>query len=208
MDAKGSVYETGDRIFHAPVSAVDIAATMFDFTGITPEYNLDIMSQQDVAGDAEKEEYQQNDRCICFENEKDRAVRCGCNKYLTLYQQTNDDYVSSTFDSGTTFNLCTNLTNLCNLCDSTGAYEIDKRTNKEIDNLVWTVTEAVSYVICFLFISFSSLHQTNYIFSMTSKETSLDTILNFYVAKILFSATPDYSLCFVEYNAMGGGGRY
>jgi len=116
MDSKGALYEGGIRIpqfihypdeipagtqFHGLVSTVDIAATVMDYAGIEPPYDLDGMSWKDAIDDP-VEGYWQHERCLFFEDEQDRAVRCGCFKYLDLFAGTDD---STTRDRGDEGNL-------------------------------------------------------------------------------------------------------
>ena len=157
MDTKGALYEGGTRIpqfiyyppiyagtsFNGPVSTVDIAATMFDFAGITPSYGIDGSSWKDVIGDPEKEQLWK-ERCLFFENEKDRVARCGCDKYLTIYGQSNSE--SATYSQGVRKGLSTDSVNLFNLCDTNGDYDLN--TNQEISgkNLATQETEKVTLI--------------------------------------------------------------
>ena len=157
METKSALYENGARIpqfihypskyspgstFDAPVSTIDIGATMLDFAGITPTYVLDGMSWKDIAEDEDLETWWENDRCLFFELEKDRAVRCGCYKYLSIYAQSNDE--SSTFQRGNQKGLSNDLKNIFDLCDGTVDYITDPTTNTEAQNLLTSDTEKVS----------------------------------------------------------------
>jgi len=116
MDTKQGLYEGGIRIpqfvhypngiepskFNGLVSTVDIAATMLDYAGIPKPYEMDGMSWKDAMispgssapSDAAKvTEF--NDRCLFFEVEQDRAVRCGCHKYLDIFNDKSKTYGQS-----------------------------------------------------------------------------------------------------------------
>ena len=143
MDTKSALYENGIRIpqfihypdkidplttFDGPVSTVDIAATMLDYAGITPSYELDGQSWKDVIGNDEKESYWKNERCLFFEVEQDRAVRCGCYKYIDIF-----DSSSTTYQRGNQKELANNLDgNLFDLCDGTDEYITEDNNNREI----------------------------------------------------------------------------
>jgi arylsulfatase A-like enzyme len=79
METKIALYENGVRIpqfihypakinagtkFDAPVSTIDIGATMMDFAGIVPSYELDGKSWKDAVGDASQELSWKNNRCL------------------------------------------------------------------------------------------------------------------------------------------------
>jgi len=148
MEAKSAVYETGVRIaqfihypdsitsgstLDSPVSTVDIAATMLDFADIEPEYEMDGVSWKDAAmGNVVQQNHLNNKRCIFFEDEKDRSVRCGCAKYLELYAQNKDE--SSTYKSGLKYGYSVDLGNLFDLCGGTSTYVTDPANNMEVTN--------------------------------------------------------------------------
>jgi len=144
LDPKGSLYEGGIRIpqfihypaginagttFDAPVSTVDIAATMMDYAGIeSPPYELDGKSWKNVVGNPSKESHWKNDRCIFFENEQDRGVRCGCYKYLDIH-----DYASKTYNRGGRKGLANDVGGmLFDLCDGSDEYITDNSNNREV----------------------------------------------------------------------------
>jgi hypothetical protein len=153
MDAKSSLYEGGARIpqfvhypggigtnskLDVPVSNVDIAATMFDFTGISPSYETDGMSWKDLLGGS-NQDFWNEERCLFFELDQDRAVRCGCFKYLSIFEQS--EAASATYTRGTDKLLSTDSSNLFDLCDGTSDYITDKRNNREDDNIISTNEE-------------------------------------------------------------------
>ncbi len=163
MDTKGTLYEQGVRIpqfihypnefaqgtkFDAPVSVIDIGPTMFDFAGINPGYQLDGESWRNVIKGVDNEytssHYWESERCLFFESERDRAVRCGCDKYLELRES------STTYDRGSRRGFSTDPVNLFDLCDGTMDYVTNKRSNMETAglNLNLSDTDKVGAVSC------------------------------------------------------------
>ena len=147
MQTKAALYEGGIRIpqfihypreyiggmkFDAPVSTIDIAPTMFHFAGIDPGYELDGISWKNAIGNQELEAFWKDDRCLFFEHEKDRATRCGCWKYLSIYAQRPP--LSSTFRKGNRFGYSNELNNTFDLCGGTTEYGIQPSSNQEITN--------------------------------------------------------------------------
>ncbi len=145
METKAALYENGVRIsqfvhypaklspgtkFDAPVSTIDIGPTMLDFAGISPSYELDGMSWKDTVGNSDEELYWKNYRCLFFEIQRDRAVRCGCYKYLEIYETT-----STTFRRGNMKLLSNDFQNLFNLCGDSTAYVTDPTRSMEGKNL-------------------------------------------------------------------------
>jgi len=145
MDTKGALYENGVRIpqfvhypdgipsgttLDVPVSTVDIAATMLDYAGVTSlPYNMDGKSWKDVIGTKSEELkfYWKNERCIFYEVETDRAVRCGCHKFLDIKQQE-----GSTYTRGDDNSLANNLGGmLFDLCDGGEDYITTNGNNRE-----------------------------------------------------------------------------
>jgi len=107
MDSKGGVYEGGIRIpqfihypaeispstqFNGLVSTIDIAATMLDYAGITPPYEMDGKSWKSAIGNSAEELVWEYDRCLFFEIDRDRAVRCGCYKFIDIYSTSSPTY--------------------------------------------------------------------------------------------------------------------
>lgn len=101
LKGKNTMFETGNRIsqfirypgvitasstFDGLVSNIDIAPTMFDFAGILDSvpYTLDGVSWKDALSDVAMEKQMKEERCLLFEFQKDRAVRCGCYKQMDL----------------------------------------------------------------------------------------------------------------------------
>eukprot|EP00536_Pseudo-nitzschia_multiseries_P014063 jgi/Psemu1/291231/fgenesh1_pg.652_\ len=143
MDTKGSLYEGGIRIpqfvhypngigpgtvFDGLVSTVDIAPTMMDFANIEPpSYPIDGESWKDALIDPGEMPYWRNRRCIFFEIEQDRAIRCGCFKLISIFDT---DY-STTYREGELFGLINKEgDNFFGLCDGSGKY-IDSSTNNQ-----------------------------------------------------------------------------
>jgi len=146
VEVKGVVYEAGVRIpqfvhypagiepgtkFEGLVSTVDVAATMMDYAGIdTAPYQLDGKSWKAAIGNILLESYWKNDRCIFFENEQDRGARCGCYKYIDIY-----DTQSKTYQRGGNAGLTVSTDGLLfDLCDGGDDYVTDNYSNREIDN--------------------------------------------------------------------------
>jgi len=141
MVAKKTLYEGGIRIpqfihypngikpgeFDAPVSVVDIAATMYDFANIEdPGYTLDGLSWKDAIGNPKKEDWWKQERCLFFENERDRAVRCGCYKYIDMIKG------SETFNQGGDLGLDNEEGGVFfDLCDGGTDYITDDDNNRE-----------------------------------------------------------------------------
>lgn len=141
MDTKHGLFEGGVRIpkfvhypngitggttFDGLVSTVDIAATMMDFAGITPSYELDGRSWKNAIGDPCKEDYWKHDRCVFFEFDRDRAVRCGCYKYLNTLDP--NSFVPCVATSGLSVKAGHNF---FDLCDGTNEYITDNENNRE-----------------------------------------------------------------------------
>jgi len=139
QEQKGTLYEQGTRIFqlvHFPdafgeaggvfdglVSTVDIAPTILDFAGIEPGYGMDGKSWRAAAenrGSNETLRDEWRDRCLVFELEEDRAVRCGCNKLLFIGGST-----STTKERGSNagFDITEN-NNYFDLCDGDSSTSI------------------------------------------------------------------------------------
>ncbi|GFH52542.1 hypothetical protein CTEN210_09018 [Chaetoceros tenuissimus] len=144
MTTKGALYEGGNKIpqfIHYPskivggstsnalVSTIDIAPTIYDFAGITLDYDLDGISWKGVIENANNEEdFFKNERCLFFEMEQDRAVRCGCWKYLKINDITSS---STTITRGNQFGLSNLEHNAFDLCDGIDEYIADDGNNRE-----------------------------------------------------------------------------
>lgn len=147
MDLKGTIAEGGTRIpqfihypagisagtkLNVPVSTIDIGPTMFDFAGITPSYTLDGYSWKKALESSEQEVFLKDGRCLFFEIERDRAARCGCYKYLSIFD-IND---STTALRGGRRGLDVDYTNFYDLCGGTSDYVTAKDDNQEAENLL------------------------------------------------------------------------
>ena len=145
METKSALYEGGTRIpqfihypkeygpntkFNGPVSTIDIAPTMYDFAGIDPEYEVDGVSWKDAIGNSNLETFFEDERCLFFELQKDRATRCGCWKYLDIYAEG-----SSTHEKGEKFGYSNDLDNYFDLCGGTSDYIATPSSNQEATNL-------------------------------------------------------------------------
>ena len=75
-----------------------------------------------------------------FEMNKDRVVRCDCQKYLYI----SDNSVSDTYEKGVQFEYSNAEKNLFDLCDSNGNYETT--VNKEDQNEYTTDDAEVSII--------------------------------------------------------------
>jgi hypothetical protein len=120
-------------VLDVPVATIDLGPTFLDYAGITASYSMDGISWRDAITDSAYESYLANDRCLFFEMDKDRAVRCGCNKYLHLYSQ--DSSVSDTYKLGLKFSYAIDIDNVFDLCDGTSDYVTEPTTNMEETNL-------------------------------------------------------------------------
>ena len=141
VNSKSTLYEGGVRIpqfvhypnkisagmkFDSPVSVIDTSATVLDYAGITPSYDIDGSSWKEVIVEGSKT---WENRCLFFEMHYDRAVRCGCYKYLEIY---NTKY-SNTFRKGNVSGLSHDGQNLFNLCGNSDSYVTEiKGGNMEV----------------------------------------------------------------------------
>jgi len=163
MFLKGALYEGGTRIpqfvhypdgiaagttLDVPVSTVDVAATMMDYAGIDVlPYQMDGTSWKDVIGNADKIDFWKNERCLFFELDEDRAVRCGCYKYLLIDNDSSDTYLE-----GQAKGLAANVGGmLFDLCDGTDDYITANDNNMEIDLIdnASVLSELQSALDCF-----------------------------------------------------------
>jgi len=140
VDPKAALYEGGIRIpqfihypnkisagtkFDSPISVMDTSATLLEYAGITPSYDIDGSSWKEViAGNDSETKWK--DRCLFYEMGTDRSTRCGCYKYLEIFDQTD----STTFRRGNAKGLSNDERNLFNLCgQSEDEYVSDIRGN-------------------------------------------------------------------------------
>jgi len=182
QESKSAIYENGVRIaqfvhypdgipanseFEGLVSTIDVAPTMLDFAGISATYSMDGQSWKDAINDADAEEEWRDERCLFFELDKDKAVRCGCNKYLEFYE----DITSGTsYGKGVKLGYSVDLINLFDMCDGGTSYATDKTKNME----ALDANEAVSN-------------------SCRAKDMS--TVLQCHVDRIDYREDPDYTTC-------------
>lgn len=80
---------TAPRTFDGLVSTIDIGPTMLDFAGLdentaTGWYSMDGKSWKDAIDSSTDADDWKSNRCLFFESDTDRAVRCGCDKYMLL----------------------------------------------------------------------------------------------------------------------------
>jgi len=150
-EGKGSLYETGLRIaqfvhfpdeikagstFNGMVSTVDIAPTVLDYAGIDLQtaYNMDGKSWKQEL-DFEQDDWA-DDRCLFFELDRDRAVRCGCYKYIQVF----DDAaaMSSTEAVADKLSFPLSLENVYDLCTIDEEYIVSPAGFPEYDGSVST----------------------------------------------------------------------
>merc|ERR1711935_1225958 len=81
-----------------------------------------------------------NNKCIFFEMEYDRAVRCGCYKYLAINEL--NESISSTFKRGKKFGYSIDLENLFDLCGGTDHYITARKENQEAKDLNLNLDES------------------------------------------------------------------
>lgn len=81
----------GDRIsrgskFDVPVQVIDVGPTLLDYAEIVPSYEMDGLSLKDSLNNVNETDADPDlrDRCLFYENGRDRAVRCGCSKFLRI----------------------------------------------------------------------------------------------------------------------------
>ena len=98
------------------VSTIDIAPTMLDFAGLLEPYSMDGRSWKDAVEDDILGDEWKADRCLFFESSLERAVRCGCHKYMMLNDASPEklEAVSKSWWTGNEA--------LFNLCDASGNY--------------------------------------------------------------------------------------
>lgn len=109
-------FGTGGRSWEGLVSTIDIVPTILDFAGVQQNgpgyYQMDGMSWRSAVLSSQELEFWRDERCLAFELETDRAIRCGCNKYLSLettgttFRRANRSGVVRSTE--TLFNLCGN----------------------------------------------------------------------------------------------------
>ena len=133
-EGKGTLWEPGVRIaqfVHFPatfgtagktwdglVSTVDIGPTILDFAGIEKmapgRYPMDGLSWKNAVENEDALDFWRDERCLAFELGFDRAVRCGCDKYMALDGERGN---SNTFARGQRFGVASDTEVLLNVCD-------------------------------------------------------------------------------------------
>jgi len=184
MDSKGALYEGGIRIpqfIHYPaeiaastfsglVSTIDVSATVLDYAGITPHYDMDGKSWREAIADPTLEAYWEDERCLFFEDEQDRAVRCGCFKYLDIF-----DRDGTTRTRGVEGDLARRLGGmLFDLCDGTTEYITDDDNNREVDRI--TNTDAQNFLVNALECHTANTHPDSAIDFSTCPEGALTPV--------------------------------
>ena len=164
QEGKGSLYEPGVRIaqfIHYPngwgganqlgttfdglVSTIDIGPTMLEIAGLKDQhYEMDGESWLTALQDEEEYRYWTEDRCLFFEMDNDRAVRCGCHKFMTI-----DAGSSGTWDKANNMGYTLAGDNLFDLCsDDSSVLEFDGTvlvSNSFNDGLV---TDMINRIDC------------------------------------------------------------
>jgi hypothetical protein len=140
---------------------------LLDFAGIDPSpyYSMDGTSWREAMSNPIFESYL-NNRCLFFELEQDRAVRCGCDKYLRIYDT--NELISTTYSRGDQHGLSNDLDNVFDLCGGTDEYITDPETNMEATNL----------------------HSIN-----SEKDSNLSDLLDCHLARTDHKSDPDFSDC-------------
>jgi arylsulfatase A-like enzyme len=151
METKAAILENGNRIaqfihypdgiisgtsLDVPVATIDIGPTLLDFAGIDPPYSMDGISWKDAMSDSAFESYLKTERCLFFEIQMDRAVRCGCSKYLQI-----NGVRSITYSRGNRLGYTVADNNVFDLCGGTDEYVTKPTTNMEGTNLYSVDTE-------------------------------------------------------------------
>ncbi|KNC82333.1 hypothetical protein SARC_05372 [Sphaeroforma arctica JP610] len=133
IETKMALFENGNRIaqfvhypdafgtegktFEGLVQTIDLAPTLLDYAGIAAEYETDGESWIDAVLDETAESTWRDERCLLFEFQYDRSVRCGCEKLTTM-----DGAGSTTRRTGNRLGYPVADDTYYNLCDSvTGA---------------------------------------------------------------------------------------
>jgi len=179
---KFALYENGVRIpqfvhypdgispgseFDAPVSTIDVAPTMLEFAGVTVTYEMDGTSWKDAILNSTTEEEWKAKRCLFFEADKDKVVRCGCYKYLDFYKYRT---TSRTHRYGVAEGYSTNASNLFDLCDEGTSYVTDNTNNMERDG-------------------------ANVAALNSCTATDMETLLQCYADRVDYREVPDYTPC-------------
>lgn len=144
QEGKGTLWEQGLRIpkfvhfpqvfpdgkvFDGLISTIDTAPTILDYAGVTEDspgyYEMDGRSWRNSVETSSSD----GDRCVYFEIGQDRAVRCGCYKYMYIH----DASASTSMRRAERFGMASTSRDggelLFDLCDQDGVYE--STDNKE-----------------------------------------------------------------------------
>ena len=145
QEGKGTIWEPGIRMaqfihfpdefaesqFFGMVSTIDIGPTILDYAGIDETalgyYEMDGKSWRPAVEDATIASTWDDDRCLFFEIDQDRAMRCGCYKYMSLQSG------SDTRTRGDRNGLASGTEIIFNLCDANGKYVQD--SNQEVTDV-------------------------------------------------------------------------
>lgn len=142
-------FGTSGRSFGGLVSTIDIAPTILDFAGVDQSaaagyYLMDGLSWKhavtDDYGDESTLSVWRDERCLAFELGQDRAIRCGCDKYLQLNDLTSSEI--QVYDSNGIWQDSEMLHQLCDGSDTISASSPDP--SPESDDMKDSSTEAVS----------------------------------------------------------------
>ncbi|CAB9521490.1 expressed unknown protein [Seminavis robusta] len=114
------------------VSTIDIVPTtcILDYAGVADYYDMDGKSWKNAVQNSARLEFWRDERCLVFELDRDRAVRCGCDKYMELPDllqsekgRINDDGVYQDEEL------------LFNVCDDTGVSVPSGAASPEVNDL-------------------------------------------------------------------------
>jgi len=146
IETKKALYENGIRVaqfawypgkiqagvFDKPVSSIDIAATVLDFSGIDVDYLMDGISwKEEITAVSSSTFSEFDERCLFFEMEYDRSVRCGCDKFTQIVP----NGPSTTEKQGIKHGLTTDEENLYDLCGGGESYVTADGSNYESNNI-------------------------------------------------------------------------
>lgn len=161
IEGKATIYESGARIaqfvhfpdyipamkLHGMVSTVDVAKTILDYAGIDEDspgyYEMDGKSWRPAIESEIVASTWDEDRCIFIEMDYDRAVRCGCYKYMTVEENS-----TTYFFGNEAYELDEKKKLLFDLCDENGVYEhIDNKEIQDIKRFEPDLREEMQYIL-------------------------------------------------------------
>lgn len=156
QEGKDTVWEQGMRIaqfvhfpdggfsaqalsqgFSGVVSTIDVGPTVLDYAGVVQgdlgTYDMDGTSWKSAIQSGA--DFGSEDRCVVGEIDRDRAVVCGCDKYMRIYNVTDDSKGTANLGVNANFNLAWDQEMLFDMCGGTGSdYVTSPGTNPEETN--------------------------------------------------------------------------